>query len=58
MTDKILVRCRECGRNVASRVPPGGDGSTRKPYRHKRPDGSKCDGHLFEGKWVGLQQPK
>ena len=52
MTDRVFVRCCTCGRVVPGRVPKGGDGTARLPYKHKTRDGRVCDGHLYEAEWV------
>ena len=41
----IKAPCAECGREIATRVPPGGDGTERHPRKHSRPDGKPCIGH-------------
>ena len=54
---RVFVRCCKCGRIVLSRVPKGGDGTARVPYRHKTRDGRKCDGHLYAAEWVKKHGP-
>lgn len=44
---KTYVICRSCGKTIIGRAPKGGDDSVAVPHRHKKPDGSKCDGHLY-----------
>jgi hypothetical protein len=43
------VKCRVCNRIVRAKVPPGGDGTVLLPWRHRRPDGVQCTGHLRQG---------
>lgn len=55
MTDKGYgpVTCRICDKVTAGRVPARGDGSALFPTRHKKPDGSWCDGHNTEARGEG-----
>jgi hypothetical protein len=45
--------CAICGKNVAVRVPHGGDGAATYPYRHTRGGTAEavwvwCDGPMYE----------
>lgn len=47
MTAHVRGTCAVCGRNCSTRIPKGGDGSQRNPYRHRsltKP--GLCNGHL------------
>lgn len=44
----IAVDCPVCDRRVKTYVPKDGDGSGRRPYRHKDDDGKWCDGRFEE----------
>lgn len=51
---KARGTCPQCGRDVALRVPKGGDGADLRPVRHNKPDsGERCDGWLFEAEDEG-----
>ncbi len=43
------VECTVCEKIVRGKVPAGGDGSLRKPIKHKDNDGLPCAGSLSEG---------
>lgn len=49
------VTCPECGKNVAARIPRGGDGSALQPVAHKGPD-TKPD-HVCPGHWRLVDAP-
>lgn len=46
------VRCAVCGKEVAGRVPPGGDGSTLIPWWHKAWNGQPCNGRFVEAELI------
>lgn len=43
----IRANCSICGRYVATRIPKGGTGDYRTPYKHHNYLGKPCDGHLY-----------
>ena len=44
-SEMTRVRCPDCRRVVAGRVPKGGDGSAWYPHRHNTTGGLPCNGH-------------
>jgi hypothetical protein len=40
------VICPMCGKNVAARVPAGGDGTGLRPVMHKDRAGARCKGRF------------
>jgi len=40
------VKCPRCDREVAARVPRGGDGTAVRPVRHNNTEGKPCEGRF------------